>query len=165
MFVILFSTCLFGISLGFIQGYMDPESHRSSYVVMYKFSRELELSQVMGMYLGAFTAVLIEALRQMEVRYRKPTSGKNSLESQLEQHADSQNLDFEDDPEEFTPGGIWAYEHRQSMGHNNFNPLYDEDEERISLVNVVSAPVTKNEKENYQTLELKSDSESDEEKL
>jgi hypothetical protein len=49
------------------------------------------------------------------------------------------------------------------MGHNNFDPHYDEDEERISLVNV-AAPITNNEVE-YDKLELKSDSDSDDEKL
>jgi hypothetical protein len=43
------------------------------------------------------------------------------------------------------------------MGQNNFDPRYDDDEERISLVNV-AAPVSTD-------LELKSDSESDDEKL
>ena len=81
MFVIMVSTILFGIAFGFIQGYMDPESHRSVYVIMNMFSHELELSQVVGMYLGAFTAFLIEGLRQMEMKYRKPVSGKNSLEN------------------------------------------------------------------------------------
>jgi hypothetical protein len=81
MFVLMVSTLIFGISLGFIQGYMDPESHRNTYVIMHTFSKELELSQVVGMYIGAFTAFFIEGLRQMEMKYRKPTSGKNSLEN------------------------------------------------------------------------------------
>jgi hypothetical protein len=63
MFVLMVSTCVIGLSLGFIQGYMDPESHRSTYVIWKTFSQELELSQVVGMYLGAFTAVAVEALR------------------------------------------------------------------------------------------------------
>ena len=63
---------------------MDPESHRSVWVIMHTFSKELELSQVVGMWLGAATAFIIEVLRQLEFKYRKPTSGKNSLENQLE---------------------------------------------------------------------------------
>jgi hypothetical protein len=47
---------------------MDPERHRSVYVIMNKFSHELELSQVFGMYIGAITAAIVEGLRQMEVR-------------------------------------------------------------------------------------------------
>ena len=90
----------------------------------------------------------------MEMKYRKPISGKNSLDTQLEQHANSSTLDFSDDPDEFTPDGIWAQ--RPTMGE--FAPLCDEDdEERISLVKM-EKPIQQPEQ-----LELKSDSESDEE--
>ena len=43
------------------------------------------------------------------------------------------------------------------MGQNNFGSRYEDDEERIGLVEV-AAPIS-------QDLELKSDSESDDEKL
>ena len=80
MFVVLATSVVFGYAFGVIQGYMDPESHRSVYVIMNRFSRELELSQVFGMYIGAASAFIIEGLRQMEMKYRKPISGKNSLD-------------------------------------------------------------------------------------
>ena len=90
----------------------------------------------------------------MEMKYRKPISGKNSLDSQLEQHADYQNMDYSDDPDEFTPDGVWAQ--RPTMGE--FAPLCDEDdEERISLVKM-EKPINLAEE-----LELKSNSESDSE--
>jgi len=63
MFVVMTTSILFGVSFGFIQGYMDPESHRSKYVIMNLLSRELELSQVVGMYIGGASALLIECLR------------------------------------------------------------------------------------------------------
>lgn len=63
MFVVMVTSILFGVSFGFIQGYMDPESHRSVFVIMHFLSRELELSQVVGMYIGGLSALIIEGLR------------------------------------------------------------------------------------------------------
>jgi len=74
------------------------------------------------------------------MRYRKPISGKNSLENQLEQHADSSNLDYSDSGDEFTNEGIW--DNRPTV-KNEFAPLYDDDEERISLVKMEELLVMK----------------------
>ena len=63
-------------------------------------------------------------------------------------------MDYSDDPDEFTPEGIW--EHRPTMGE--FAPLCDDDdEERISLVKM-EKPI-----EQAEELELKSDSDSESE--
>lgn len=142
MNAILTSSILNGIVMGYIQGFMDPEKSKSFWKVVNSFTEELELSTVFGMYIGAATAVTIEIVRQIEVKHRKPLNDKGKgLDAQLDmQYAQYNNLNFEDDSEEYTPGGIAAfeaYEHRQSLG-NNFNPLYDDDEERISLVNVAA---------------------------
>ena len=100
MTVILFATIVFGVGLGFIQGMMDPENHKSTWRFVLKFERELEYSEVLGIYVGAFCGMVIEYIRQLETRHRKPLNIKKSLEEQLGQHANSQNLDFSDDEDE-----------------------------------------------------------------
>ena len=50
------------------------------------------------------------------------------------------------------------------MGRYSFSPLYDDDEERISLVNV-AAPIDRKKENNsgsYDNLSIKTDSDSDE---
>ena len=91
---------------------MDPEKSKSFWKVVNSFTEELELSTVFGMYIGAATAVTIEVVRQIEVKHRKPLNDKGrSLDSQLDmQYAQYNNLNFEDDSEEYTPGGIAAFE-------------------------------------------------------
>jgi hypothetical protein len=42
---------------------MDPEQGKNIYKIMNKFTKELELSELVGMYLGAACAVCIEVVR------------------------------------------------------------------------------------------------------
>ena len=86
MNAILTSSMLNGILMGYIQGCMDPEKSRSFWKVVNRFTEELELSTVFGMYIGAATAVTIEIVRQIEVRHRKPLNDKGKgLDAQLDQ--------------------------------------------------------------------------------
>lgn len=63
MTIILLVTFVFGIGLGFIQGMMDPENHKSTWKFVLKFERELEYSEVLGIYVGAFCGMAIEYIR------------------------------------------------------------------------------------------------------
>jgi hypothetical protein len=64
---------------------MDPEQGKNMYRIINKFTKELELSELVGMYLGAVTAVCIEVVRQIEVKHRKPLNDKGKgLDSQLD---------------------------------------------------------------------------------
>ena len=70
--------------MGYIQGCMDPEKSKSFWKVVNRFTEELELSTVFGMYIGAATAVVIEIVRQFEIRYRKPLNSGKGLDAQLD---------------------------------------------------------------------------------
>lgn len=63
MNAILSSSIMFGIALGYIQGTMDPENSRYIWKIIDGFTRELEYSELFGVYLGTITAVTIEIIR------------------------------------------------------------------------------------------------------
>ena len=78
MLVILSSVLLYGLGLGIIQGNMDPENHRYFWTVISLFSMECMISEMFGLFYGALVAVILEVIRQMEVKRRKQS--KNSLD-------------------------------------------------------------------------------------
>ena len=62
----------FAMSLGYIQGTMDPEAANNTWSTLSLFSDELDVSEKVGLFVGAFAAIVIEIIRQMEVKNRQP---------------------------------------------------------------------------------------------
>jgi len=137
MTVVLISVLCYGIALGFIQGYLDPQNYKSRRIEIHKFTKELELTEYIGILLGAATALGIEILRQLEIIYKRKAFGvMNSLETQLEMNV---------------------------QGLTPRNPLGDDEEEDHSFF---SQPINRFRKEreenhDFDNLELKSDSEEE----
>lgn len=118
---------------------MDPENHKCSFAIMFSLAKEIKRSEPIGMVLGVFFGVMIEYLRQQEILKRP--KGKNALEKKLGLNGLQLNYD---------PRGEHCCE-------------YDEDEEKISLINLPMGSKGKY----FDNLSLKTDSEygEDEESL
>lgn len=63
MLVLMLTILIFAVALGIVQGYMDPEAANSTWSTLSLFSDELDVSEKVGLFVGAISAVLIEILR------------------------------------------------------------------------------------------------------
>ena len=116
MFVVLIATITYGLVFGYIQASLDPENHKSAFAIIFSIAHEIGEAYPIGMLLGIFFTVLIEALRQQEmfIKYK--------------------GRDFEQDLQS--------------------SKEYDQDEEKVSLVNQKHI-------QNYEGLSLRSDSDEE----
>ena len=101
MFIVLITVCLFGLVFGYIQTAIDPESHKGAMAIMFGIDLEITESWPIGMAMGMVIGFIVEYIRQQEIQNRP--KGKNSLESLLENYRsptlDGMNLNFDDDEE------------------------------------------------------------------
>jgi len=70
MLVLMVTILTFAVALGIVQGTMDPESANSTWSTLSLFSAELDVSEKVGLFVGAISAVIVELIRQMEVKHR-----------------------------------------------------------------------------------------------
>jgi len=63
MLVVLITIFSFGITLGFVQGYLDPENYKSNFMKVINFTREIYLSEKIGVFVGSTLGVTLELLR------------------------------------------------------------------------------------------------------
>lgn len=63
MLVLMITTLTFAISLGIVQGTMDPESATSTWSTLSLFSAELDVSEKVGLIVGVTSAIIIELIR------------------------------------------------------------------------------------------------------
>ena len=126
MLCLMITIIIFATSLGFIQGTMDPESATNSWSTLSLFSEELDFSEKVGIVVGALSAVILEVIREMEVRHRAPYKESTGT------FADSDNLNFDTDSEGDFSGGDFVVRRRSSGG--GFALLGMDDEESDSLV-------------------------------
>ena len=77
MFIVLITVCLFGIIFGVIQASNDPENQKCSFFIMINIVVEIKESEPIGMVIGLLFGVLIELIRQQEIKNRPRT--KNTL--------------------------------------------------------------------------------------
>ena len=126
MLCLMITIIIFATSLGFIQGTMDPESATNSWSTLSLFSEELDFSEKVGIVVGALSAVILEVIREMEVRHRAPYKESTGT------FADSDNLNFDTDSEGDFSGGDFVVRRRSSGG--GFVLLGMDDEESDSLV-------------------------------
>ena len=135
MLTIFMFTVLFGISFGYLQAMIDPETKYLPSGFFFSLLSELLASEYLGLIYGFMFGFTIELIRQKEIVYRR--SRKNHLQLSLD---DSDDLE-EDSTRQFS---------------------YDEDEEKISLISMNPA-TNKFDLNEFDNLDLKSDSDTDEE--
>jgi len=83
MFIVLVTVCLYGVIFGVIQASNDPENQKCSFAILFSIVVEIKETEPMGVIVGCVFGVLIEAIRQMEIKNRP--RGKNTLlESSLQ---------------------------------------------------------------------------------
>lgn len=128
MFALMLTVITFAISLGYVQGTMDPEAANNTWSTLSLFSDELDVSEKVGLFVGAFSAITIEIIRQMEVKHRQP------YEETTGTFADSNNLNFESDSEEGELSGGDFFGNRNSPRGSFFKRGFMDDEENESLV-------------------------------
>lgn len=101
MMVLMLTILAFAVSLGIVQGTMDPESSNSVWSTLSLFTDELDVSEKVGICIGVFSAITIEIIRTMEVKHRQPYKEITGT------FADSDNLNFDTDSEgEFNDGDV-----------------------------------------------------------
>jgi len=84
MFIVLVTVCLYGVIFGVIQASNDPENQKCSFAILFSIVVEIKETEPVGVIVGCVFGVLIEAIRQMEIKNRP--RGKNTLlESSLQQ--------------------------------------------------------------------------------
>lgn len=83
MFIVLVTVCLYGVIFGVIQASNDPENQKCSFAILFSIVVEIKETEPVGVIVGCVFGVLIEAIRQMEIKNRP--RGKNTLlESSLQ---------------------------------------------------------------------------------
>ena len=84
MFIVLVTVCLYGVIFGVIQASNDPENQKCSFAILFSIVVEIKETEPVGVIVGCVFGVLIETIRQMEIKNRP--RGKNTLlESSLQQ--------------------------------------------------------------------------------
>ena len=87
MTIVLGTTWIFGVGVGYIQGAMDPVNHMTDGSILSKLSSEVQFSACLGLVVGSISACSIWLIRSYEIAGR----GRNTLEKQL--NYDSLNFD------------------------------------------------------------------------
>ena len=117
MTAVLAATWAIGIGVGYIQGACDPLHHMTDNQIFAILSQEVQWSAGVGLAVGSLATCFIWYVRSHELKGFR----RNTLENQL----NFKSLSF-DDTEEVC----------LNEGQSFFpNCDYDEDEERVSLVN------------------------------
>ena len=152
MTAVLVAQWAIGFGVGYVQGMCDPLHHMNDNSIFEILSTEVQISAGIGLIDGSITSAFIWYARSHELKGFR----RNTLENQLNFKA----LNFDDTEEVFSNERL-----------SSFAPCdYDEDEERVSLVNFHdNRPTQRNSTENgiplstYNNLDLKSDSDEDDE--
>lgn len=68
MLVIFITVACFAVVIGYLQATFDPENQQFDWKVFKLISKELHYSEACGCVIGAVSGLLIEAIRQIELK-------------------------------------------------------------------------------------------------
>ena len=72
MTIVLVTVMMYGVAVGFVQGYYNAESHGQMWSIMDNLTKEVEKSNWVGCIVGGASAVALAWVRQQEVESKGP---------------------------------------------------------------------------------------------